>query len=87
MPDRFSGQAAGLTSPAIDGFAITPSDTALLPELVRAIYIGDGGTLVLELSAGTVLTFSGVPGGAILPVRAQRIKATGTTAGALIGLV
>jgi hypothetical protein len=87
MPDRFADQASGLTSPASDGFPITPDDTALLPEVVRAIYIGSGGTLVLELAGGTALTFAGLSGGTILPVRAQRIKATGTTAAALVGLI
>jgi hypothetical protein len=87
MPDRFSGQAAGLTSPANDGFPITPSDTDELPELARAIYVGNSGTLVVELASGAVLAFSGLQSGTILPIRAHRVRATGTTAGALVGHV
>src|SRR5690606_38944505 len=33
VEDRYDSLAAGLESPAIDGFAITPSDSADLPEL------------------------------------------------------
>jgi hypothetical protein len=34
---------------------------------------------------GGIVTFEGVPGGAILPVRVRRVL-IGTTAGALVGL-
>lgn len=87
MPDRFSSNAPSLTAPASHGFSIAPSDTLDLPEATRAVYVGSGGTLALRLVSGATVTLSGVPGGTLLPLRSDRILATGTTAGALVGLV
>jgi len=87
MPDRFSSNVPSLTSPATHGFAVTPSDTLDLSEMTRAIYVGSGGTLALRLLSGQTVTFAGIAAGSILPVRADRVLATGTTAGSIVGLV
>lgn len=87
MPDRFSANSSSLSSPATHGFAVTPSDTLDLPETTRAVYVGAGGALVLRLLSGQSVTFSGVSAGTILPVRADRVLATGTTATGIVGLV
>ena len=87
MPDRFASNIPSLTSPATHGFAVTPSDTLDLSEATRAIYVGSGGALALRFLSGQTAIFVGVAAGSILPVRADRILATGTTAGSLVGLV
>ena len=87
MPDRFASQTTALNSPAMHGFAITPHDSADLPEVTRAIYAGGAGAIHLLLASGADITFSGLAGGTTLPVRALRVLATGTTATALVGLV
>ena len=87
MPDRFSDYAGGLESPATDGFAVTPNDAADVASITRAVYVGGGGNLAVTLASGAELTFTGLAGGTLLPVRLRRIKATGTTATALVGLL
>lgn len=70
-----------------DGFgAITPSDTVDLVFTTRAIYIGGAGNLSVQNRAGTVVTFIGLPVGAILPIVTGRVMATLTTATNLVGL-
>lgn len=87
MPDRFSNNAASLSGPASHAFPITPSDTVDLTEAVRALYVGSGGAVSLRTLSGSQVTFLTVSGGSILPVRADRVLLTGTTATDLIGLV
>lgn len=85
IPQHFT-QAAG-SSPAFDGDTITPSDTVDLPDAARAIYVGGDGDVTLQtLVSGTLLTFSGLKAGTILPVAARRVMATDTTASLLIAL-
>jgi len=84
--------ASTASAPGFDGFAITPSDTTTFfannqPLCCRAIYVGVGGTIVLITAGGTTLTFLGVTAGQVLPVMAQQVKATGTTATNLIGII
>lgn len=87
MPDRFASRNASLTGPAFGGFAITPSDSAELEEVTRAIYIGSGGNLAVTLHSGQAVTFKNIADGVLLPVRAAYVAATGTTATDLVGLV
>lgn len=87
MPDRFANHAVSLEAPASGGFTIAPSDSTDLSEVTRAVYIGTGGAIAAVMLGGEDVTFTSVPGGTLLPVRLRRIKATGTTATALIGLV
>lgn len=87
-PDPFDTQQPGLSSPASNAFAITPSDSTDLAVAARALYVGTGGTVVVRLRATgtTAVTFKNVPSGSVLPVRAVRVLATGTTAADLVGL-
>ncbi|OLP59049.1 hypothetical protein BJF93_03745 [Xaviernesmea oryzae] len=86
MPDRFTSHAPTITGPATRGFSITPSDSAALPEVTRALYVGSSGAVALRLIEGQTVTFSGLAAGTLLPLRADRVLATGTTAGNLLGL-
>lgn len=87
MTDRFADFSAGLESPASHGFAITPNDGLDFAETTRALYIGGPGAVAVIMGSGAELIFQGLPAGAILPVRARRLKATGTTATAIVGLL
>lgn len=87
MTDTYATHASSLTAPAHDGFAITPSDGADLPDVTRALYVGGPGHVALMLQAGTTLTLSNVPSGSLLPLRVRRLLATGTTATAIVGLL
>lgn len=85
MSNRFSRHQRGLESPASHHFAIQPSDEADMPSIPRVIYCAGSGTAVLRDMAGVDLSYDLVKG-QILPLSAQRVLATGTTA-TLIGWV
>jgi hypothetical protein len=86
--DSFSSNAEGLISPPDNAFAITPSDSSELPYVTRGIYTGAGGSLVVILNGdSSSVTFANLPAGVILPIRAKKVLATGTTSSmGLIGL-
>ena len=88
MPqDKFEHVADGLTAPAEETFAISPNDNAELPQITKAIYVGDGGDVTLRASRSDIDTvFRNLPTGAILDVRVSAVRATGSTASNLIGL-
>jgi hypothetical protein len=86
MPDNFAAYAAGLDAPASDGAAVTPNNGADLPTSARALYIGTAGDVKVDMVSGTTLTFTAVPAGVILPVRARRVYATGTTATNIVAI-
>ena len=86
MSDLYASTTPSLTSPAIDGQAVMPSDTALLAQVSRAIYVGTAGDISAELASGTQVTFTAVPAGMILPLRLRRVRATGTSARDIVAL-
>lgn len=73
------------SQPAIDASLVTPSDTEDLSATARALYIGTTGNVRLTTVSGRVVTFATVPVG-ILPVGAQRVWSTGTTASNIVAL-
>jgi hypothetical protein len=87
MTDRFQTNSPSLAGPASHGFAVTPSDSTLLSETTRGIYVGSGGSIAALMLSGTSVTFADVPAGTTLPVRLTKIMATGTTAGDIVALV
>ena len=79
MADNFQSHPPGLDSPARRHYAISPSDTVDLLQLPRALRVLTSGNLALRDELGTVITYA-VTAGEILPFRAMRVMATGTTA-------
>ena len=75
-----------ITSPAGRYAVATPSDSADLSFVSRAIYVGGDGNIAAVSPEGQVVTFVGVPAGTILPIRCNRINLTGTTATNLVAL-
>lgn len=86
MQDSFENHATSLVAPAGTGFAITPADGSDLAEVTRSIYVGGAGAVSATMASGATVTFLGLAAGTILPIRARRIRSTGTTATAIIGL-
>lgn len=86
MSNTYANYAAGLDAPASKALDVVPSDTTDLSVFPRGIYVGSGGDVKVTTIGGSTVTFVGVPTGAVLPVRAARVHATGTTASALIGV-
>lgn len=86
MADNYKSHQSGLESPAEAGASLTPSDSAMLPNATRAIYVGGGGQLRVTLVSGDTVTLNGVLAGMIYPLRVAQVLATGTTATGLVGL-
>lgn len=85
--DRFETYVNGITAPAAVAFAITPHATNPLTEVVRAIYVGGAGDITLRtVGSDADVTFTAVPAGSILPVRAEYIRAS-STATNMVGMV
>ena len=86
MPDTPPIQASGQSSPAADAAAITPNDGQDLPSPTRAIYVGNAGTLRVQMVSGATVTFGSVQAGSVYPFRVRRVMATGTSAAGLLAL-
>lgn len=78
--------SADQAAPAREWIAITPSDSALLPAGCRGLYIGGAGNIALAGYDGTVVTFTGVLAGSVLPCGPTKVMTTNTTATAIVGL-
>lgn len=65
--------------------AVTKSDTVGYSP-ARALYVGTTGDVVAVDTDGNTCTFTGVPGGTILPVSTQRVNSTNTTASNIVAL-
>lgn len=86
MQDSFKNRVQSLSSPAKHAAPIVPSDSAELQYLTRAVYLGASGDLNAVMASGEEVTFSGMVGGAIYPLRIRAVKSTGTTASDIIAL-
>lgn len=86
MPDPFKDHSNSLTSPASSAEAIVPNDAADLFNHSRAIFVGAGGSLSVELvdTPGQVVTLQNVIAGMIYPLRVRKVLASGTSATDLV---
>lgn len=85
MKDLFTWIKDTLWAPSRRPFAITPSDDDPLPLLPKGIYVGTGGDVCLRGVDGTEdVTYKNLPSASYINVRAQYVRATGTTATNLI---
>lgn len=87
MPDDFSEYKPGLSSPAVDAFAVTPHDTNALAKTTRGLYVGGAGDVSVITSKGTTVLFTGVVACTVLPLRVTHVRSTETTATGIVGLV
>lgn len=66
--------------------AVTPSDATVYEEPTRAVYVGGAGNLRVDMVSGGTVTFVGLSAGTLLPIQADRVYATSTTATDIIAL-
>ena len=86
LANPYDDAAVHSAESALECFAITKSDTDNFNYMVRGIYVGGTGAVVVVTPSGTAVTFSGVPAGTILPVKCIRVNSTNTTATNMVGL-
>jgi len=63
------------------------SDTVDLNREARALWVGGAGAISLITSGGDQVLISGIPAGTLLPIAVSRLRATGTTATLIIGIL
>lgn len=85
MTDRYAGMSPDLRSPYVGAADVTPSDSTPI-ETTRAVYVGGAGNIKATMQDGSIATFTAVPVGSVLKIRATLIWATGTTATNLVAL-
>ncbi len=87
MTDRYGNIPITRTMPA-ENYIAAVLDTDLGPVdiIPRAIYIGGDGDVVALNDVGDPITFVGLKGGVIYPIRVARINTTGTTATGIVFL-
>lgn len=73
-----------LIAPAPGAFSITPNDSGSI--YASSLYIGTGGDVRVLTESEDDVTFEGVAGGTVLPVRVKRVYSTSTTATGILGL-
>lgn len=85
--DSFSSHADQVSAPATRALPVIPDDEDVLPALPKALYVGRGGTIVMRGPRDEAdRVWANVADGAILPFRAARVLATGTSAGDILAL-
>lgn len=86
MSNPFSGRALSLSGPATDIAPVVPNDNTDLVETAVALYIETGGIIRFTTVRGIVREVT-VPDSCLLPVGAQRVHATGSTASGIYALM
>lgn len=75
------------TSPARGAVAVTASDSTLVSPPFKALFIGTSGNVALKVPGSTTaVTFKNLASGSILPVKAEVVMSTNTTATDIVGL-
>ena len=72
--------------PAYNAVEVTPNDGVDLTSTTRALYVGVGGDVKVDMHGTGTVTFVGVSAGSLLPVRVDRVYSTGTTATSIVAL-
>jgi hypothetical protein len=82
----FNGRAASPIGPAQDLVAVTPDDTADLPDgIARGLFVGGGGAVTVMVSSGRTVTLRSADS-QYHPVKVRRVLLTGTEAIEIIAL-
>lgn len=84
--DNFANTSPGISGPARNAAAVTPSDAAELANVSRALYVGGAGNIAVVMASGDEVTFTGVTAGSVLPIQVKQVKATSTTATTILNL-
>jgi hypothetical protein len=85
--NTFARQGGTTLDSGQNSFAVTPSDTASLPFVTRALYVGGAGNISVLLINDTVpVTLMNAVAGSLLPLRVSQVMNTNTTATNLVGI-
>ncbi|WP_066798799.1 spike base protein, RCAP_Rcc01079 family [Sphingomonas soli] len=87
MADQFANAADHVSAPATRAVHVTPHDEDALGDIPKALFVGTGGDLTLRgVGGGDDAVWKNVASGTIVPLRAEYVRATGTTADDILAL-
>jgi hypothetical protein len=72
--------------PALNAFAVTPSDSVDLAHVARGVYVAVEGTLTVTTYNGDTVTFTALAAGILHNITATRIWSTGTAATGIVAV-
>lgn len=82
-----AAQSDTIWSPGRNHAAVTTHNTNPLATVPKALFVGTGGNIALRAVDATAdVLFKNVPSGFILPVRAQYVRTTNTTAADIVAI-
>lgn len=85
MTDPFTRGSDAVSSPSRAPYPVTPDDSLALPVIPKGLYVGLGGDVTLRGIGGNEdVTYRNLPDASYIAVRASHVRATGTTASALV---
>ncbi len=84
--DIYKDYPSTLTSPVREATPVPAGNEQVFSNTTRALYVGATGDVAVEMASGQTVTFEGVQGGSLLPLRVARVLGTGTTATGIVGL-
>lgn len=81
-----SDYSDSVSAPATRALVVVPHDVNAIP-VPKALFVGVGGDLVARGANDSAdVTFKNLGAGSVLPFRARYVRATGTTAAAIVAL-
>lgn len=83
--DKFDSHADGLATPPQNALEVTPNDGADLPFVTRALNVADAGAVSVVTKGGQTVTLT-IAAGIPFPIRAVRVRSTGTSATGIVAL-
>jgi hypothetical protein len=86
MADNFSSHSDSVSAPARDMFLITPHASNAVSPIPKAIRANGAGDVVLRAIGSSADVTVTMAAGEVLSVRAQYVRASGTTVAVLHGL-
>ena len=87
MADQFFAHGDSVSAPATRAVAVVPHDANALADIPKALFVGTGGNITMRgVGGGADILWKNVPAGAILPFRAQYVRAAGTSAADILAL-
>jgi hypothetical protein len=83
----YSSFADTPTAPATRAAVVVPHDSNAIADTPKGLYVGGAGDIAMRGATGTTdQLWKAVPAGTVLPFRPSHIRATGTTATAILAL-
>lgn len=72
-------------NPALKAVSVTPNDSTTILE-TSCLYVGTGGDVKVTMSCGLDVTFPNVQDGTFMPIKVQKVFATGTAASDIVAM-